>query len=104
MQGKSVSPLTRLLKPQLSVWYQMFHSNGYGVSALEMKSTASCATSTMYSLAPMLSNGGISKLGTSRLCTWSPCPECAKPTTAFCDFPHLRIGRSHDGQSSICRQ
>ena len=61
MQGKSVSPLIRVRKPALSVWYQMFSSHTYGVSPAEMKSTASgWVTSTMNSLAPMPSKPGIS--------------------------------------------
>ena len=68
-----------------------------------MKSHASWrVTSTMYSLAPMPSNGGIvvvRQLG--RRPTSRPQPECAKPTTPPCFLPHCRIGRSQLGQSSI---
>ena len=83
MHGKSVSPLMRVRKPTLSVWYQMFSSHTCGVSTAEMKSTESgWVTSTMYSLAPMLSKPGISSLGSSLVLTCRPQPEWAKPTTA----------------------
>src|SRR5450432_2165944 len=102
MHGKSVSPAIRVRKPTLSVWYQMFSSHTYGVSTAEMKSTVSgCVTSTMYSLAPMLSNAGTSNEGNSLPETWRPKPECANPTTAPCDLAQRKIGRSHVGQSSI---
>src|SRR5215475_6079531 len=97
MQGKSVSPLSLALKPQLSVWYQIFSSQGAGVSTLEMKSTASWTTSTMYSLAPMPSKGGISSVGIFSSEIFSPQPECENPTTPPCDFPHLSTGRSQLG-------
>src|ERR1700736_6182021 len=102
MHGKSVSPLIRVRKPTFNVWYQMLNSETEGVLTVEMKSTApGCVTSTMNSFAPMPSNGGISKLGIDRSSTSSPHPECANPTTAPCDFAHFRIGRSHEGQSSM---
>src|SRR6266699_4515638 len=102
MHGKSVSPEMRVRKPTLSVWYQMFSSHTYGVSTAEMKSTAlGWVTSTIYSLAPMPSNAGIWYDGSSLPETCSPHPECANPTTAPCDLAHLKIGRSHVGQSSI---
>src|SRR3954462_13734906 len=101
MQGKSVSPLTLARNPQLSVWYQMLSSHGAGVSTLEMKSTTSWTTSTMYSLAPMPSNGGISQLGSSIDFVWRPQPECEKPTTPPCSLPHFSTGRSQLGHSSI---
>src|SRR3954467_8190456 len=101
MHGKSVSPLIRVRKPAFSVWYQMLSSQGAGVSTVEMKSTASCATSTMYSLAPIPSNGGISSLGGSVAVVLSPHPECENPTTAPCDLPHFSTGRSQLGHSSI---
>ena len=43
----------------------MFSSQTTGVSTAEMKSQTSCTTSTMYSFAPMPSNGGISYVGSS---------------------------------------
>src|SRR3954454_23793745 len=101
MHGKSVSPLIRVRYPVFSVWYQMFNSQGAGVSTVEMKSTASCATSTMYSLAPIPSKGGTSSLGSALSRVLSPQPEYAKPTTAPWDWPHFRIGRSQLGHSSI---
>src|SRR3954462_9692208 len=101
MQGKSVSPLTLARNPQLSVWYQMLSSHGAGVSTLEMKSTASWTTSTMYSSAPMPSNGGTSYDGSFSSEIFSPHPECEKPTTPPCDLPHLSTGRSQLGHSSI---
>src|SRR4051794_4288200 len=101
MQGKSVSPLIRVRYPQFSVWYQMFSSQGTGVSTVEMKSTASCTTSTMYSLAPMPSNGGTSRLGRVSSFDCKPHPECEKPTTPPCDLPHLSTGRSQLGHSSM---
>src|ERR1700740_2785254 len=58
MKGKSVSPEIRVRNPTFSVRYQMFSSHGYGVSIAEIKSTAAWVTSTMYSLAPLESNGG----------------------------------------------
>ena len=66
-----------------------------------MKSTASCTTSTMYSLAPMPSNGGTSYDRGLSAEILSPQPECEKPTTPPCDFPHLSTGRSQLGHSSI---
>src|SRR5215467_5906205 len=101
MQGKSVSPLSLARYPQLSVWYQMLSSQGAGVSTLEMKSTASWTTSTMYSLAPMPSNGGTSSEGRVEPEIFSPQPECEKPTTPPWDLPHLSTGRSQLGHSSI---
>src|SRR5258708_10850290 len=102
MHGKSVSPAIRVRNPTLSVWYQMFSSQTYGVSTAEMKSSVfGCVTSTMYSLAPMPSNPGISYDGRSLLETCRPQPECANPTIAPCDFAHLKMGRSHVGHSSI---
>src|SRR5262249_28979058 len=101
MQGKSVSPLSLARYPQLSVWYQMLSSHGAGVSTLEMKSTASWTTSTMYSLAPMPSNGGISSEGSVEPEIFSPQPEWEKPTTPPCALPHLSTGRSQLGHSSI---
>src|SRR4051812_29719832 len=101
MQGKSVSPLIRVRYPQLSVWYQMLSSQGAGVSTVEMKSTASWTTSTMYSLAPMPSNGGTSFVGTERSFVASPQPECENPTTPPCALPHFRTGRSQLGHSSM---
>src|SRR5437764_8670862 len=101
MQGKSVSPLSLARNPQLSVWYQMFSSHGAGVSTVEMKSTASWTTSTMYSLAPMPSNGGTSSVGSRESLDFRPQPECGKPTTAPCDLPHFSTGRSQLGHSSI---
>src|SRR5947208_7935807 len=102
MHGKSVSPLILVRKPTFSVWYQMLSSQTGGVSTAEMKSTTlGCVTSTTYSLAPMPSNDGMAKLGTSRSGTSSPQPEWAKPTTARCVLAHFRIGKSQDGQSSI---
>src|SRR3954451_9101589 len=101
MQGKSVSPLIRVRNPQLSVWYQMFSSQGAGVSTVEMKSTASCATSTTYSLAPIPSNGGTSSLGRPVAWVLRPQPECENPTTPPCDLPHFNTGRSQLGHSSI---
>src|SRR3954447_21845730 len=101
MHGKSVSPLIRQRYPQLSVWYQMFNSQGAGVSTVEMKSTASWTTSTMYSLAPMPSYGGISYEGSALSEIFSPHPECETPTTPPCDFPHFSTGRSQLGHSSI---
>src|SRR4051812_1219409 len=101
MQGKSVSPLIRVRKPQFSVWYQMLSSQGAGVSTVEMKSTASWTTSTMYSLAPIPSNGGTSYVGSFASETLSPQPECEKPTTPPCDLPHFSAGRSQLGHSSI---
>src|SRR5260370_36341166 len=101
MQGKSVSPLIRARYPQLSVWYQIFSSQGAGVSTVEMKSTASCTTSTMYSLAPMPSNGGIAYDGSESSGSFRPHPECEKPTTPPCDLPHWSTGRSQLGHSSI---
>ena len=79
----------------------MFSSHSGGVSTVEMKSTASCATSTMYSLAPMPSKRrhlvgreraalrppGPSPSGRSRRRRPAPSPTC-------------RIGRSQVGQSS----
>ncbi len=100
MHGKSVSPLMRVRNPALSVWYQMFSSHGAGVSTVEMKSTASCVTSTMYSLAPMPSKRGISCDGIVVSFTSRPKPECAKPTTAPCALAHCRMGSVHVGQSS----
>src|SRR5438105_591893 len=101
MQGKSVSPLIRARYPQFSVWYQMFSSQGAGVSTVEMKSTASWTTSTMYSLAPMPSNGGIAYDGSAPSDVFRPQPEWEKPTTPPCDLPHLSTGRSQLGHSSI---
>ena len=79
----------------------MLSSHGAGVSTVEMKSTASCTTSTMYSLAPIPSNGGISYDGSLLSVSFSPQPECENPTTPPCDLPHLRTGRSQLGHSSI---
>src|SRR5215510_13602424 len=101
MQGKSVSPLMRVRNPQLSVWYQIFSSQIAGVSTVEMKSTASWATSTMYSFAPMPLNGGISYAGRDVALVWSPHPEWENPTTPPCDLPHFRMGRSQLGHSSM---
>src|SRR5579872_4417894 len=101
MQGKSVSPLSLVRNPQLSVWYQMLSSQGAGVSTLEMKSTASWTTSTIYSLAPIPSNGGTSSEGSLSSAIFRPQPECEKPTTPPCDLPHFRTGRSQLGHSSI---
>ena len=68
MHGKSVSPLIRVRKPALRVWYQRLSSHVAGVSTLLRKSTAgtsapsgpgtSWVTSTIYSHAPMPSKGG----------------------------------------------
>src|SRR5438552_1485572 len=102
MHGKSVSPAILVRKPTFRVWYQMLSSQTYGVSTAEIKSTVSgCVTSTMYSLAPMLSNPGISSEGSSLPETCRPKPECAKPTTAPCDLAQRKIGRSQVGQSSM---
>src|SRR5690348_14619954 len=100
MQGKSVSPLIRVVIPQLSVWYQMFSSQMNGVSTAEMKWQTSCTVSTMNSLAPIPSNGGISYVGSEVAFTFRPQPLCEKPTTPPCSLPHLRTGRSQLGQSS----
>jgi hypothetical protein len=43
MQGKSVSPLALRGNPQLSRWYQQFHSAVRGVSIALMKSQSPCA-------------------------------------------------------------
>src|SRR4051812_26041987 len=101
MQGKSVSPLIRARYPQFRVWYQIFSSQGAGVSTVEMKSTASWTTSTMYSLAPMPSKGGTEYEGSALSAVFSPQPECEKPTTPPCDLPHFSTGRSQLGHSSI---
>src|SRR6478735_7173647 len=101
MHGKSVSPLIRARYPQFRVWYQIVSSQGAGVSTAEMKSTASWATSTMYSLAPIPSNGGTSRLGRALSDSFRPQPECENPTTPPCDLPHFRTGRSQLGHSSI---
>ncbi len=58
-----------------------------------MKSTASWTTSTMYSLAPMPSNGGISYDGSLSSEIFSPQPECENPTT-----PPLRLAPLEHGQ------
>src|SRR5688572_11485547 len=79
----------------------MFNSQTLGVSTEEMKSQTSCTTSTMYSLAPMPSNGGISYVGSLSPETFKPQPLCEKPTTPPCSLPHLRIGRSQVGHSPI---
>src|SRR5688572_8901320 len=100
MQGKSVSPLIRVVMPQLSVWYQMFNSQMNGVSTAEMKWQTSCTVSTMNSLAPIPSNGGISNVGSVWELTFSPQPLCENPTTPPCSFPHFKTGRSQLGQSS----
>ena len=94
MHGKSVSPLMRVRKPQLSVWYQMLSSHGDGVSTVEMKSTASWSTSTMYSLAPMPSNGGIS---VRRECSVSVDLE-APAGVGEADDAALRLGPLQDRQ------
>src|SRR6266498_643254 len=99
MHGKSVSPLIRVRKPTLSVWYQMFSSERYGVSPAEMKSTTSWVTSTTYSFAPMPSKAGISKLGSSGLPTERPRPEWAEPVTAPWALAQRGVGRSQAARS-----
>ena len=79
----------------------MFNSQGIGVSTAERKSTASWTTSTMYSLPPMPSNGGISSLGIALDSVLSPHPVCENPTTPPCSLPHFSTGRSQLGHSSI---
>src|SRR5260370_42380488 len=101
MQGKSVSPLSLVRYPQLRVWYQMLSSQGAGVSTLEMKSTTSWTTSTMYSLAPIPSNGGTSADGIFSSDIFSPPPERANPTPPPCDLPPLGNGRSQLHPSPI---
>src|SRR6185436_19721657 len=108
MHGKSVSPLIRVRKPALSVWYQMLCSQTYGVSPCERKSTAgtslpsgpgtSWVTSTMYSIAPIESNGGTSYVGSCSVVTPSPQPEWAGPHTAPCRFAHFSVLRQRVGQ------
>jgi hypothetical protein len=63
MHGKSVSPLIRVVRPQLSAWYQIESSQTGGVSPTEMKSQASSAPVTMNSLAPIPSNRGMASSG-----------------------------------------
>src|SRR3954454_21077970 len=101
MHGKSVSPLIRARQPQFSVWYQMWSAQGAGGSTVEMKSTASWTTSTMYSLAPMPSNGGTSYEGSLESAVLKPQPEWENPTMPPCDLPHSSTGRSQLGHSSI---
>ena len=101
MQGKSVSPLMRVRKPQLRVWYQMFSSQVIGVSTAEMKSTASWVTSTTYSLAPIPSKRGISIEGIVLPVISSPQPEWLKPTTPPCAFAQRSTGSVQLGHSSI---
>jgi hypothetical protein len=63
MQGNR-SALTRV-ESRRSAWYQCSARTGTAYQ-VEMKSTTSCVTSTMYSLAPILLNGG-TVLGSSLL-------------------------------------
>src|SRR5216683_518130 len=79
----------------------MFNSQAYGVSTVDMKSTKSWVTPTMYSFAPMPSNGGISSVGSFSCFTARPQPECAKPVTAPCDLAQRKIGMPQLGHSSM---
>ena len=63
MQGKSVSPLTFSGKPQLRMWYQVFHSWMRAVSMAEMKSQTPSAVLTQISIAPTPFISGMARLG-----------------------------------------
>src|SRR3954454_25177870 len=99
MHGKSVSPLVRVVKPQFSVWYQMFSSQMAGVSTVEMKSQTELVTSTMYRFAPILSNLVISKVGILLAACSRPQPLGVILTTPPCSLPHFKRGISQLGQS-----